>query len=250
MNPKDNFTLTFKTVKKCDCFAQVLMWFSATLMLAELLTKNLGCTTATNYIVAIDCFVLIIFQFLSILKEFFQFKAEQQKRLDLYDNSFGTKLSETHSEGYYSNDKVAPGYMKLAVNNFESVFFTYRIMKEDLCCSIARAIFISFLFVLIAILGLQNIFILLIQITLPIKIFVDSIRFTVTERRISEIYFEYRRLFEKKDCIREADILNQLVNYTATLTAGSVLLNNRTYNRLNKSLSNEWEDIKKDFEIQ
>lgn len=179
-----------------------------------------------------------------------QFRAEKQKRLDLYDNSFGTKLSETHSEGYYSNDNVTPGYMKLAVNNFESVFFTYRIMKEDLYCTIAKAIFICVLFVCVAILGLKNIFVILIQITLPITILVESIRYAVTESRVEGIYFEYRKLFEKKGSIRYADILTQLVNYTATLTAGSVLLSNRTYNRLNASLSKEWEEIKKEFDIQ
>lgn len=141
-----------------------------------------------------------------------------------YDNSFGTKLSETRSVGYYSNDDVASGYMKLALNNFESVFFTYRIMKENLCPAIIKAIVISVIFILVAILGLQNIFILLIQITLPITIIVES--------------------------IRHADILNQLTNYTATLTAGSVLLDDRTYSKLNASLSKEWDEIKNEFEIK
>ena len=54
---------------------------------------------------------------------------------------------------------------------------------------------------------------------------------------------------EKKDRIREVDIFYQLANYTATLAAGSVLLNERTYNHLNESLSKEWEYIKKYFEI-
>lgn len=244
-----NFAIVFDTVKKFNRIAQILMWLSAALMVAEIITEKLQYTTITYYIVAVNCFVLVIFQVMSFSKELLQFKAEQLKRLDLYDNSFGTKLSERHSEGYYSNDNLDPGYMKLAVNNFESVFFTYRIMKEDFCRSIVMAIAISSLFVMVALFGLQNIFILLIQISLPITIIVDSIRFTVTESRISCIYLEYRSLFEKKDRIREADILNQLVNYTATLTAGSVLLNDRTYNRLNESLSKEWEDIKKEFEI-
>lgn len=245
----DNFTLTFNSVKKYDRISKNLMWLSAALMVAEIFTEKLPYPTITIYIVAVNSIVLIFFQIMSISKEMLQFKAEQQKRLELYDNSFGTKLSETHTEGYYSNDKVAIGYMKLAVNNFESVFFTYRIMKEDLYSSIIRAITICSLFVLVAILGLQNIFILLIQITLPIAIIVDSFRFVVTESRISSIYFEYRRLFEKKDRIREVDIFYQLANYTATLAAGSVLLNERTYNHLNESLSKEWEYIKKYFEI-
>lgn len=245
----ENFILTFNTVKKYDRISKILMWLSAALMIAEISAEELLYPTITFYIVVVNCFVLIFFQIISFSKEMLQFKAEQQKRLELYDNSFGTKLSETHTEGYYSNDIVAIGYMKLAVNNFESVFFTYRIMKEDLYISIVRAITICSLFVLVAILGLQNIFILLIQITLPIAIIVDSFRFVVTESRINSIYIEYRRLFEKKDRIREADILNQLANYTATLAAGSVLLNERTYNHLNESLSKEWEYIKKDFGI-
>lgn len=245
-----NFAITFGRVRKADFIARLLMWISAALMLAEMFTQNQHYATATYYIVAVNCVLLVIFQIASFSRDLLQFRAERQKRLDLYDNSFGTKLSETHSEGYYSNDDVTPGYMKLAVNNFESVFFTYRIMKEDLCCTITKAIFICILFVCVAVLGLQNIFVLLIQISLPITIVVESIRYAVTEARVEEIYMEYRKLFEKKDSMRDADILNQLVNYTATLTAGGVLLSNRTYNRLNVSLSKEWEIIKKEFEIQ
>ena len=245
-----NFATTFDKVRKADLAAKLLMWISAVLMLAEMFTQKLQYATATYYVVAVNCFVLVIFQIASFSRELLQFKAEMQKRLDLFDNSFGTKLSETHSDGYYSNDDVTPGYLKLAVNNFESVFFTHRIMKADLFCIVAKAIIICALFVFVAILGLQNIFVILIQITLPITILVESIRYAVTEYRIEGIYLEYRKLFEKKDSIRDADILNQLVNYTATLTAGSVLLSNKTYNRLNVSLSKEWEEIKKEFEIQ
>ena len=245
-----DFAITFNTVKKVDCAANALMWISAALMLAELFTESQQYEDATNYIVAFNCFILVVFQILSFYKEVLQFKAEKLKRLDLYDNSFSTKLSETHSEGYYSNDNITSGYLKLAVNNFESVFYTYRIMKEDLCNAVIKAIVISIIFVLVAILGLQNIFILLIQITLPITIVVVSIRYVVTESRVKEICLEYRKLFEKKDSIRHADILNQLINYTATLTAGSVLLSDRTYNKLNASLSEEWENIKNEFDIK
>lgn len=244
------FAITFDNVKKVASIANALMWISAALMLAEMFTETQQHAEATHYIVAINCFVLVIFQVIYFYKEMLQFKAEQQKRLDLYDNSFGTKLSETHSEGYYTNDSITSGYMKLAANNFESVFFTYRIMKEDLCCKVFKAIIICAIFVLVAMLGLQNIFILLIQITLPITIIVGSVRFAITESRVKEIYLEYRKLFEKKDSIRHADILNQLINYTATLTAGNVLLSDRTYNKLNASLSEEWEKIKNEFGIK
>lgn len=243
------FRSTFDKVKTYDKISQILMWISAALMVAEIISEKQQYTTITYIMVVINCFSLVIFQIISFHKELLQFKAEQQKRMDLYDNSFGTKLSESRSEGYYSNDEVFSGYMKLAVNNFESVFFTYRIMKADLRNSIVRAISVVLLFVCVSLLGLQNIYILMIQITLPITIVVDSIRFAVTYCRISEIYKDYRNLFEKKDGIREADIINQLLNYTATLTAGSVLLNDRTYNRLNESLSKEWVDIKTKFEI-
>lgn len=244
------FAITFDSVKKFNRTANALMWISAALMIAEIFTGNNQYTDVTHYIVASNCFILVIFQAISFSKELLLFKVECQKRLDLYDNSFGTKLSETRSVGYYSNDDVASGYMKLALNNFESVFFTYRIMKENLCPAIIKAIVISVIFILVAILGLQNIFILLIQITLPITIIVESIRYAVTESRVKEIYLEYRKLFEKKESIRHADILNQLTNYTATLTAGSVLLDDRTYSKLNASLSKEWDEIKNEFEIK
>lgn len=245
-----DFAITFDNVKKVASIANSLMWLSSALMLAEMFTENLQYATATHYLVAANCFILVVFQGLSFFRELLQFNAEKLKRLDLYDNSFGTKLSETHSEGYYSNDDLIPGYMKLAANNFESVFFTYRIMKEDLRNEIIKAVIICAIFVLVSMLGLQNIFILLIQITLPITIIVESVRFAIAESRVKEIYLEYRKLFEKKESIRHADILNQLINYTATLTAGSVLLSDRTNNKLNASLSEEWVKIKNEFDIK
>lgn len=245
-----DFANTFDSVKKVDQGIKVSMWLSAALMLAEVFAEKMKYENTTECIAAINSFILVLFLFLSFSRELLLFKAEQLKRLDLFDNSFGTKLSETHTEGYYSNDSFTLGYKKLALNNFESVFFTYRIMKEDLGCVIIKAVLICAIFILVAIFGLHKIFILLIQITLPITILVESIRYVVTELRVKNIYFEYRKLYEKKGSIRHVDILNQLIKYTATLTAGSVLLSDRTYNKLNASLSKEWEQIKKEFDIK
>lgn len=243
------FAANFATAKKLNIAETWLTWISAVLMILEVILKNYSIDDIIQSVVISNCIIIVVFQLLTFIREIIQFIAEEHKRLDLFDNSFGTMLSEHRSVGYYSNDTIKAGITKLGVNNFESSFFTYRILEADFKYELLKAIIVLGVFVVAAICGLQIIIVLLIQITLPITIIVEGLRFGLTKYRVGSIYREYRKLFEKSSNIREADILNLVVSYTATIQSGHVLLSDKTYNHLNDPLSKEWQLIKKELNI-
>lgn len=246
---KTIFDKSFKNAKRFDNFAWVLLIVSSVLTTVEVCLNKFKCNSYVFYIVIINCFSIFLFQVATIYKEYILFKAEELKRMDLFDNSFGTKIAETRTEGYYSNDNIEFGLKKLCINNFESCFFTYRIMKSDLEWSIIKIIVFVFIFIFVALFGIQNIVILLIQATLPMTVFFESLRYCVTYKRVEHIYRDFRYLFDDYNSMRDVDALRLVVNYTATLTSGNLLLSNKTYNKMNKKLSKEWEKIKIDFNI-
>ncbi len=108
---------------------------------------------------------------------------------------------------------------------------------------------------LFAILGYNNAFILLIQLTLPILLLQQAIKHTLFVYRIKRVYENYRRLFndlkDESDSKRKRpEIILNVLDYETTLTYGSILLDSKIYDKLNPSLSLKWNQMKSDYKIE
>lgn len=247
INPFKN---KFDIARKVKRITNILFVISSILMFFEYICSNNGASAKISYyIVSLNCLFIIIYQFGEICFDFILAYAEKEKRRDLFDNAFGTKLATKNSEGYYTNTGLPPGVYKLGVNNFESCFFTFRILKTDLWENVVRVIVIALLFLLIAFVPEKSWLVLLIQLTLPLSIILEALRYFETMYSLNNILDDYWKLFEKSNNIREADILFNLSNYTSTLARGRIILSNRTYNKLNDKVSLEWSEIKKKLNI-
>lgn len=127
--------------------SNVIFVISSTLMIGEFLCslyESYACIVSV--IIPLNCILIILYHVGEIFFDFVLAFAEKAKRKDLFDNAFGTKLAVKNSEGYYTNTGLPPGVYKLGVNNYESCFFTYRILKNDLWQNVTRVIIGSVLF--------------------------------------------------------------------------------------------------------
>lgn len=195
------------------------------------------------------CVLAIVSLVLGILSSYILYQAEEEKRRDLLDNAFGTHLSELNSKSYYSNDGITTGIRKLAVNNFESAFFTKSILADGLCQQIVSLVIVLLVFVVVSCSTNRELVVLLFQLTLPVNITIEGIRYFFTFFRVKALCQSYRSLFDNNNNPRPSDILFNILNYTAALTDGKILLSETRYKRMNKSLSLEWERIKESLKI-
>jgi len=246
----------FEKAKKLKRCANIILWISTSLIVLAFSIKNINNNflLISNYITCINSFLIISYAVLSFISSIYNFKAGIRRREDFIDNSFNTKIAEERSIGYYTNDNLDNGIYKMAVNGFENSLFTYRISKQMTFKIWIKNLIFAFLILFFAIFGFNNAFILFIQLTLPVLILHDAIKHTIFVERISQVFENYRRLFndlknQHNIDLKNPEIILNILEYESTLTNGDILLNSKTYKKLNPELSKKWIELKKKYNI-
>ena len=200
-------------------------------------------------VISANCIFIILYQIIELFFDSCLAYAEKMKRRDLFGNAYGTKIASKTSQGYYTNTGLPPGVYKLGVNNYESCFFTFNIIKAELWQNVAKVAIIVVATLLVVFIPEKQWLVLLIQCSLPLTILIESIRYFVTLNALNRLLDEYWLMFEDKNALREAKILYQISNYTAILARGRIMLSEKRYNKMNDRLSKEWSDIKNNLNI-
>ena len=94
-------------------------------------------------------FLAIVFFIIDIIKNHISHRAELQRKNDFIDNSLKTKLADSNSKGYFTNEEVNSGINKLGVNCFENSFFTKSISSKMLKKQLIYTIVIWFVVLLV-----------------------------------------------------------------------------------------------------
>lgn len=253
MNNTVPFKSDFKRAKQLDKWNNYFLYTSTFLLIAGFTIKKFPVINenfASNIETANAVLIVVIF-FLGMIVDFIYRNAENLRRLDLIDNSFGTRLSEKKSKDYYTNDDIKYGYKKVGVNNFESAFFTYRILKESINKERVKVGIIAILFFLLAIYGYDKVFILVLQLSIPFSLISRLYKTEVLYCGSKSVCDNYRSIFDKAAELNEikfhAEIIKNLLVYESNLAWSSILLDDKTYHKMNDSLSKEWDEIKDEY---
>lgn len=245
-----DFKSLFQTVRRLRSAENWCVYIATTFLVFELFATIYNAVPAVVSCCQIaTCILAVISLLIGLLSDQFLYQAEEEKRKDLLDNAFGTHLSEHDSNSYYSNETTPKGIKKLAVNNYESSFFTQRILSAGMGRQIALFISVLLVFVVVSLLANRDAVVLLLQLALPVNIIVEFVRYCSTYYRVKKLTLTYRMLFDNNKQPRPADLLLNVLNYTAALAYGKTLLDEKKYNQMNESLSLEWENIRKSLNL-
>ncbi|MFN8436003.1 MAG: hypothetical protein U0V72_00075 [Cytophagales bacterium] len=180
-------------------------------------------------------------------------KAELRRRLGYIDNSFDTNFSGKKSENYYNNDKLNPGLIKLAANCFESSLFTFNISKKMIWPLATKNILVIIVFLLAAYIGDRKILILISQLTLPIVLIQQLVKLCIYVNTNQLVLDNFRELFtelrDHKEANKAPQIIRNIIHYESNISWASIILDSNLYDKLNPSLSQEWENYKKEYNI-
>jgi hypothetical protein len=156
MSKKIPFESKYKTARKFEYAANLSLIISASLIFILWLAPQLPfpveirstLSPVKDLIKVCSYATMLSYMALLLIGKFIFKSAEKAKRDDLIDNSFGTTFSDESSQGYYNNEDLDVGPVKLAVNAYESSFHTECTLRHMLFKNSIKALMFSIPFLL------------------------------------------------------------------------------------------------------
>lgn len=172
-------------------------------------------------------------------------KAESLRNLDFIDNSFDTRFAQKNSTGYYSNDEVGTGIVKMGINNFENTFFTKTITGKMLNKQLWN-FSVVVLLILVCVLTSTETLVVISQLALPFAIILQTFKLFIYHTKVEAIFYNYKEIFSKTNHDDLApSIIKNVINYEKILSWAGIPTDTKIFNKMNADLSVQWEDIKK-----
>lgn len=204
-----------------------------------------------NYLLIIGYFAVDI-----VTETFIYPAAARLRRQGFVDNSLGSKFLGKDLSGYYTNDPIAQGPYKLAVNCFENCFFTYNIAKAMTSFIIFKNALFAAAFLTIAYFGItdNSIGLPILQILLSSLFITELVHHLNFITKLRGLLDRFKAVFaERKKGAKGMAILPDtillLLEYETTLAYNKSPLSDRVYLKLSDNLSQEWEELKTYYAI-
>lgn len=182
--------------------------------------------------------------------------AEDSRKADFIDNSWGTKNSLQNSVDYYDNDELQYGIYKMAVNLFENVYFSLNVSKAMRWNKYGTNAVLTLLILVIACYGFNNVPIAvpLLQVVFSSVILGGLLKHIVFINRMKQVIYKWQSLFQIDDFKIDPDkyraqVYSIWLYYESTLARTQISLSEAKFNAMNQRLTHQWEQIKIKYNI-
>ncbi len=244
----------YELVEKNELLSQFILWVSVIISITTFIIFKINfpfCKeTAVNLLNRINCFLAVVYFVSDIIANYLFQLAETKRREDFFDNSLKTQLAEATSEGYFSNEHLSPGILKLGVNNFENSFFSKTISSKMLQPMLLKFVLVLFLFLALALFTDRETLTTVLQLVFPFTIIQQTIRLLLFHKRMNDIFKNYQKIFDSTtDGMKEQLIIHNMTSYETTLSWACIKLNSKTFNKVNDELTPKWESMKQKYNI-
>jgi hypothetical protein len=248
----------FKIINRLSKTGQIVFWIILGLSTLPLicnefcLKNNLSDTINILNIIGIS-----LFFFLELINEFILIpQADNKRRDDFIDNSFGSKFSPNNSIGYYDNDEINNGLYKAAVNLFENCFFTYSLVKVTTISKIITPTIMLFLTIVLAFYGFKQVPFALsvLQALFSANILGMLIKHFILLNKLSSIQDTWILLFQntdlKTDTVKyQTHIYKYWLQYETLHSKINAGIPDKVFTKNNPILTTEWATLKQKYNI-
>lgn len=196
--------------------------------------------------------VIILFLVGLITRLYLTPRAEDKRRQDFLSNASNIPLTHETTVGYYNNDLIGV-IPRIAGQLFENTFFTKSILH--LMARRERAFLCAYVVIYLLIIFFRDTNLAFIavasQAIFSEQILSRYVRLEWLRMRAEKTFDEVYRMFQLKpdEDNLQAQTLDFLINYETTKATAGIPLSSRLFERLNPTLSQEWECIKKTLNI-
>ena len=184
--------------------------------------------------------------------------AEETRRCGFLDNAFNTKLTDIESDGYYDTEDIKLGFRRFLANLHENCLYSNRISNQMLKASEKKYLCAV---AVICIVGFSNfldmkIAVAIVDLIIVMEIFEDYKNLKSFKEETDDVLKECRNLwsnyterYNNPDNKTMASIMNAYSKYEAILANKTIMLDSAIFNEMNDGLKEEWENIKKRYNI-
>lgn len=208
-----------------------------------------------NYFLMFTGIILIMLFVFNRLKRQSLDEANNARRRFFLDNAFNNKKLPHKNGKYFDNEELRGGIKKALANLHENSLFTSRITEK---MSIRYGIFsgiIALVFLVSTFLnGLNETNSIILSFLLSGGIIIQTIDYKALKNESFKIYLEANAICDQynrteKLSLYNSEIIDLLMKYEVSICENNTILSNCIYNRLNSSITKEWNDLKSNYKI-
>tara|TARA_R110001583_G_scaffold88182_5_gene229038 strand:+ start:947 stop:1717 length:771 start_codon:yes stop_codon:yes gene_type:complete len=241
----------FKPVEYLNSLSGVLFYISALFAIAiPLLSGRVG-ETIFQYASIIFVLMVVLHSISQGVSSFyFLQRAERERRKQLLSNSLGVPLTHSQTNNYYNNEREV-GLERLSANLMENSFFGKCLCAAILKSERIKVVFYSVL-LLFSLLSRDSdlgVVLVLTQTFFAGGIFLGWVELEIlrmkNERVYSSLYSLHLNQNGPFNVNESAILLDEFAEYECAKSSASIKLSSKVFHKLNASLTEEWESIKR-----
>lgn len=248
----------FKITNKLSAIGQFNFWTILILSSAPLVCNDF--CVKNNLLDSLNILNIIgisLFFCIELINEFILIpQADNKRRDDFIDNSFGSKFAANSSIGYYDNDEINNGLYKASVNLFENCFFTYSLIKTTTISKIVFPIIMVILTIVFAFYGFKQVPVALtvLQAIFSANILGQLFKHFILLNRLSSIQDTWILLFQRNDLKTDTQkyqthIYKYWLQYETLNSKINAGVSDKIFIKHNPTLTEAWKNLKTKYNI-
>jgi hypothetical protein len=226
-----------------------VFYLSAVLSFAPIFIDKIEYPTLIDNVIILFAISVIIYAILGSISHLYLLpRAQEARHKEFLSTAMGIELIHERTVGYYNTDKEEK-FQRLGMMLFENTFFTMQILQK-MAFGIRLKTFI-YIFIWFFALFLRKTSLDWLSLA-TIVIFSEEIlsrwlRLEWQRNKIENIYNEIRKTLQSRPTKQKhiVFIMDSLISYENAKSVGGILLSSKIFEKMNPSLTIEWERIKK-----
>lgn len=249
MSKHDGATEGYKASGRIASCLTFIFWINVLVCIFSLLFPD----CARNFVSIVQIILPILYCLLSFIDDnFFWYPAEKQRRLLWFSDGYNKDFCQETTIGYFNN-QYPNSLLRLAVNSFESAFFTKKIAQKMFLASIVKSLIVVFVLFAVFLSRCNYTFVLIVAQaifsgTLLIK-FAKQFCFYWRIKNVYDIFFNN---FITQGIVKKNQapvILANMFEYECLKSFYQIRLSTQLFDKMNPTLSVEWEDMKNKIKL-
>lgn len=249
MSRRDDVNRLYSPSLKLGEVCKVLFWVNCVLSVVSLfVTGRFFDALSISQIASALAFVAI-----SLVDDgLFWYNAEKERRKNNIQNAFAIHFSDLETDGYYNNS-VSPSMIKYALNTFESIYFSKFIASKMLIKSAVKTLIAIILLISVGwVIGNGSILLIASQAVFSAYIFEDTVLLAIYTERLDKLYDMAYSEFITIGVSRKQQVVLLLyycIEYESIKAHYKVRLDSKVFAKYNCELSDKWDKIASDVNI-
>jgi len=249
----------FRIINRLTLVRQFVFWAILVFSILPIVFREYcGSQNLINLINIFNIIGISLFFILEVISDYILIpQADNKRRDDFIDNSFGSVFSPNNSIGYFDNDELSKGLYKASVNLFENCFFTYSLVKITTTKKIISPAIMLLFMLAFAYYGFKKDFpfaLSVLQALFSANILGQLIKHLILLNRLTTIQDSWIALFQHIDIKTnthkyQTSVYRLWLQYEALHSKINAGIPEKIYNKHNPPLTEEWKKMKSKYNI-